>query len=200
MAVQHRNLPDSELHEPKGAATAVTNTMYISDGSGSGTWKRVPSTGLQGINDGSTNNRRVVTDGGGGFKLIPDGVFGQVAYNAGSAVRHNLAPYGVVTAQNVTPVAGYRFRVIYSGYYRLTFTGNVIQTDPEVPLNYNGFLTYDGTTKLGKQATSDVVATMEYIGFLTSSTEVYPVLLDGGVGSNEAFTRNGSFTIELLGS
>lgn len=37
MAV-HRNLPDSELHEPKGVAGATSGTVYIANGGGSGTW------------------------------------------------------------------------------------------------------------------------------------------------------------------
>lgn len=34
----HKDLPDSELHEPKGVASASAGTVYIADGSGSGSW------------------------------------------------------------------------------------------------------------------------------------------------------------------
>lgn len=36
--VQHRDIPDSELHEPKGVAGANVNTVYVADGAGSGSW------------------------------------------------------------------------------------------------------------------------------------------------------------------
>ena len=46
--VQHSSLTDPNLHEPKGISTASANQVYISDGSGSGTWtnaSRLPGTG-----------------------------------------------------------------------------------------------------------------------------------------------------------
>lgn len=42
----HKNLSDAELHEPKGAATAASGTVYISDGAGSGTWIKLPLSSL----------------------------------------------------------------------------------------------------------------------------------------------------------
>lgn len=41
--IEHRNIPDSELHEPKGASTALVGQVYISDGAGSGSWQIPPS-------------------------------------------------------------------------------------------------------------------------------------------------------------
>lgn len=38
--VQHATLPEAELHEPKGASTASADSFYVSDGAGSGSWKR----------------------------------------------------------------------------------------------------------------------------------------------------------------
>lgn len=42
MTIQHRNIPDADLHEPKGIAAATANKVYVSDGSGSGTWGALP--------------------------------------------------------------------------------------------------------------------------------------------------------------
>lgn len=39
----HINLPDADLHEPKGAATATDKQVYIADGAGSGAWAKVAS-------------------------------------------------------------------------------------------------------------------------------------------------------------
>lgn len=38
---EHVDLTDPELHEPKGAAAASANTVYVADGAGSGTWQTV---------------------------------------------------------------------------------------------------------------------------------------------------------------
>lgn len=37
--VNHNNLTDPFLHEPKGVASAQTGSIYVSDGIGSGQWK-----------------------------------------------------------------------------------------------------------------------------------------------------------------
>lgn len=40
--VQHKNLPDADLHEPKGVAAASAGTTYVADGAGSGSWAQSP--------------------------------------------------------------------------------------------------------------------------------------------------------------
>lgn len=40
--IEHSELPDNLLHEPKGASTAENGTVYVADGSGSGQFKKVP--------------------------------------------------------------------------------------------------------------------------------------------------------------
>lgn len=44
--IQHSELPDNLLHEPKGASTASANTAYIADGEGSGSFMKVPVAAL----------------------------------------------------------------------------------------------------------------------------------------------------------
>lgn len=39
--VQHKDIPDAQLHEPKGASTAANGRVYVSNGSGSGSWQKV---------------------------------------------------------------------------------------------------------------------------------------------------------------
>lgn len=41
MAIAHGSLTDSNgIHEPKGASTALAETWYVSNGAGSGSWKK----------------------------------------------------------------------------------------------------------------------------------------------------------------
>lgn len=44
--IEHSELPDELLHEPKGASTAVAGTIYVADGAGSGSFKKLPTTSL----------------------------------------------------------------------------------------------------------------------------------------------------------
>lgn len=40
----HASLTGADLHEPKGAASASANTLYIANGAGSGAWGKVTTT------------------------------------------------------------------------------------------------------------------------------------------------------------
>lgn len=40
MAIEHKDIPDVELHEPKGAASAASGDMYVADGVGGGSWQQ----------------------------------------------------------------------------------------------------------------------------------------------------------------
>ncbi len=39
MTIEHSNITDPEIHEPKGVATASANDVYVADGAGSGSWE-----------------------------------------------------------------------------------------------------------------------------------------------------------------
>lgn len=41
MTIQHKDLPEAQLHEPKGVSTALQRQVYRSDGAGSGAWEYV---------------------------------------------------------------------------------------------------------------------------------------------------------------
>lgn len=41
MAIQHASITDPQIHEPKGASTATADTVYVANGSGSGSWQKV---------------------------------------------------------------------------------------------------------------------------------------------------------------
>lgn len=44
--IEHYELPDELLHEPKGASTAAAGTVYIADGAGSGSFTKLPTSSL----------------------------------------------------------------------------------------------------------------------------------------------------------
>lgn len=47
--ISHSVLTGSQLHEPKGADTAVNGTVYVSNGAGSGTWQSVGTSAFTGM-------------------------------------------------------------------------------------------------------------------------------------------------------
>ena len=40
MPIEHVSIPDADIHEPKGAATALADQLYFADGAGSGAWRK----------------------------------------------------------------------------------------------------------------------------------------------------------------
>lgn len=60
MSIQHRDIDDANLHEPKGIISATNHKLYVANGSGGGAWRRLknsdmdfstPSSNVFGWND-----------------------------------------------------------------------------------------------------------------------------------------------------
>lgn len=65
--MEHRDIPDTERHEPKGASTAQVGTVYIADGNSSGDWDKLGKENLQGLSGSEDAGRILVSGSGGGF-------------------------------------------------------------------------------------------------------------------------------------
>jgi hypothetical protein len=71
MTIEHKDIPDGNRHEPKGASTAPLNAVYVSDGAGSGSWTQAPLSG-----QASTSLGQIIRASGGGsylWKHSPEG-------------------------------------------------------------------------------------------------------------------------------
>lgn len=66
MTIQHKDIPDTNLHEPKGVATAAAGDIYVADGLGSGTWATLGAVGSGSGVAGSI----AIADGSGGTNLV----------------------------------------------------------------------------------------------------------------------------------
>ncbi len=56
MTIQHVDIADPFIHEPKGVNAAASKTVYVADGAGSGAWGKLPTQGMAGVSgDGSAN-------------------------------------------------------------------------------------------------------------------------------------------------
>lgn len=88
MTVQHKDIPEAQLHEPKGVSTAQSNHTYVADGAGSGSWSE-PEPKDAG---GATAGQVYIADGSGsGGWADPGGsVFGS-AFFATNAVETTIS-------------------------------------------------------------------------------------------------------------
>lgn len=41
MTIQHKDIPNAQLHEPKNISGAINREVYVADGVGSGDWRRI---------------------------------------------------------------------------------------------------------------------------------------------------------------
>lgn len=98
MAVQHEDIVDPYIHEPKGIAAATTGQVYVADGAGGGAWSASES----GINTGG-NGQQYRSNGSGGGSWVSSGDFSSVTLGAAT----DNATATTLTAQDTWyPVAG----------------------------------------------------------------------------------------------
>lgn len=89
--VQHSDLTGSLCHEPKGADTASANTIYIADGSGSGSFQQVPlsiidftKTEVDDITPTTVDDALLID--GTGLTQLTDKIMTDIPYSAGLTV------------------------------------------------------------------------------------------------------------------
>ena len=120
--VQHSAITDPNIHEPKGVAAATINKVYVSNGTGSGTWQKLSPPQLAGLTTNGQAGDTVTVDGAGNFVLTGT-PHGQVHF-------YNLAtPYTLTYPSSFTKLAptttagGIPSNFTESNTARLTYTG-----------------------------------------------------------------------------
>lgn len=80
MTIEHKDITEANLHEPKGVSTALSGTSYKATGLGSGSWRKTLSSDFQGVSgDSGIANRFFVSDGSNGFKIVTARAHGTMA-------------------------------------------------------------------------------------------------------------------------
>jgi len=71
---EHNTLTDPDLHEPKGAAAASADDVYVADGAGSGSFKQIYTQGFEDYNDLATTSTPIaLTLANTAYNLTNDG-------------------------------------------------------------------------------------------------------------------------------
>lgn len=97
MTIQHKDITGANVHEPKGVDVAAAKLVYVSNGSGSGTWKRIGTDNLLGLTtDGGLTGRKLITDGAEGFTLAYDNLYGSMV------MTNNTTAFTVAAASDAT--------------------------------------------------------------------------------------------------
>lgn len=89
--MEHRNIPNDGLHEPKDVVFATPGQVYVADGNGSGTWQTPPVAGI----DTALQGQVYMANGSGGasWEHLPGG-WGQYD-DTGGSISVGVAPVGL---------------------------------------------------------------------------------------------------------
>lgn len=97
MAIEHRLIPDADLHEPKGVIAAANHSVYKANGVGSGAWGRIDTSDFKNsIGDAGSTNKYMRSDGANGVALKTDHAHGVMAFT------NNGANFAVTAAVDST--------------------------------------------------------------------------------------------------
>lgn len=96
MAIEHKNIPEANLHEPKGVSVATAGRAYISNGAGSGSWKPIIDP------TGVAANKIWVADGLGGVTARDTTRMGWWDYNDATTAGTPIVLTAAGTPFNLT--------------------------------------------------------------------------------------------------
>ena len=118
MQVQHKDLPDSELHGIKGASTAIVGSVPVANGSGATNFQKLGVSNFTGSIPPNISDLVLLTDGTGGFKSNSPvrGQFTQI-YTRSVVLTGSLMSGGILVDNNAV-------RIPVSGVY-LYMTGSI---------------------------------------------------------------------------
>lgn len=115
MAIQHRQIPDSELHEPKGADAAIAGSLLKATGTGSTSFDFIEVGQLKGA-VANVENRLLV--------IGPTGTFKSITVPYASFTSSETGGVTTTTKQLGTDslyVSGIGFKVTDPGVYQISF-------------------------------------------------------------------------------
>ena len=120
--VSHASLTGANLHEPKGADTATANKVYVSNGSGSGTWQKLSPPQLAGLTTNGAANQVVTVDGSGNF-VLAGAPHGQIHFFDVSSPYSLTYPASYTKIAPTTTASGVPSDFTEATTSRLTYTG-----------------------------------------------------------------------------
>lgn len=138
--VQHSAITDPNIHEPKGVAAATVNKVYVSNGTGSGVWKKLSPPQLSGLTTNGQAGDAITVDGSGNF-VLSGSPHGQVDFYNLSTPYTLTYPSAFTKLAPTTTAGGVPSNFTESTTARLTYTG----TDT-VPVSVTYSISLDQTS------------------------------------------------------
>ena len=219
--IQHKDIPDSQRHEPKGIDSAAQHQIYIANGGGSGSWSKVGSLNLHNLgSDGGVAGKIILTDGANGFNSKVFSSYGVMGitnntnnFVIGAAVDPTLqtaSDYVLFTGAGApfvgemlygTTFTTDRIAVSTPGVYEVRFWSN-IGTFPSNTAKVGARFRINGTTwsprtVVVKANSSGDAGSMNAFGLVTLSANDYVQLYVASSAAGNLVFNNANLTIEL---
>lgn len=219
--IQHKDIPESQLHEPKGISVASASQVYVSDGTGSGIWEKVKSSHFQGLTgDGSVANKVFLSDGSNGFVSKTMNAYGVQAVTnnanqfvmtaAADATLQNTADYVLFSGAGAPWTGESLFGVTFSvdkltvpvaGVYDVRFWANISGYPSNVALigarfKVNG-TTWSPRTTVTKSNSAGDFGNLSVFGLVTLNAGDYVQLFVASSVSGNLVMKNANLTLDL---
>lgn len=116
---EHSTLTGANLHEPKGAATAVAGSIYTGDGAGSGVWRRDSGWGQYQDTQRAVGTPTQTLTAGVRTKFLCDGGFlttEKLPSDAGASLWNT-------TTNKIEPIAAFDIYHVRIGFFAENYSG-----------------------------------------------------------------------------
>lgn len=174
MTIEHKNIPESGLHEPKGVSTAAQYKVYVADGAGSGAWGDAYIEGQA----NASANKIPVSDGAGGVTW-KDPVHLVRTHCVGLAQAIALTGASIRTASSYTEITQYLTQVLLIGELTLgTNNGVVIAED-----GYYDIACWTSITSSATGATISLLRTVDGVAQVSLAASLYKAKSAGDIAT-----------------
>lgn len=154
--------------------------MYVANGSGSGTWRKVKASEIEGINsDGGIANQPVVSDGSGGLKFLNDHAHGsQVITNNSTAFAITaVADTTFNTPSQYSLMTGTGFPWTSENLHDMTFDTN------KLTVSIKGIYMINLWANIIQYPSSTAKVSIRYLVNGTTYSSRKPTVKSGGAGA-----------------
>lgn len=180
MSVQHKDIVEAQLHEPKGVSTAAANTSYVATGAGSGAWQKIEPTQFNGLTTDGTAGQQLEVDGAGGWILVKH-AYGS-CYFENIAAPYVLAyPATYTKAAPTTTASGLGNLVTEGTNARLTYIGSGEVMDVTLTISLSQSIGADRDIRIAIYKNGAKVNGS--VGITTTSTTIKKMLIGSAVVS-----------------
>lgn len=132
--IQHKDIPEAQLHEPKGVSTAADGRVYVANGAGTGSWIRVPDSS---IDSEVSPSGAYLESGGGGVATFTKRIFRYTVSISPALVAANTSAEQTFTVSGLVAATDELLSVIKPTHQAGLLVGNCrVSADNQIAIQF----------------------------------------------------------------